>query len=61
MGCFLQSLRLFMCILTPSVALVNWWFIITKEMQNGDPTAIIEDSNNHYADALRYAIEPLHP
>lgn len=30
-----------------------------KRDANGDPTAIIEDSNNHYADALRYAIEPL--
>ena len=30
-----------------------------KRDVNGDPTAIIEDSNNHYADALRYAIEPL--
>lgn len=26
---------------------------------NGDPTTDIEDKNNHYADALRYAIEPI--
>ena len=30
-----------------------------KRDSNGDPTTIIEDSNNHYADALRYAVEPL--
>lgn len=25
----------------------------------GEPTTVIEDRNNHYADALRYAIEPM--
>ena len=27
--------------------------------KHGEPTTDIEDANNHYADALRYAIEPL--
>ena len=30
-----------------------------KTDNNGDPTTVIEDSSNHYADALRYALEPL--
>lgn len=30
-----------------------------KTDSNGDPTTVIEDSSNHYADALRYALEPL--
>lgn len=30
-----------------------------KVDDHGDPTTVIEDKNNHFADALRYAIEPL--
>ena len=30
-----------------------------KTDSNGDPTAVIQDASNHYADALRYALEPL--
>ena len=30
-----------------------------KTDQHGEPTTGIEDANNHYADALRYAIEPI--
>ena len=30
-----------------------------KTDDDGNPTTVIEDKNNHYADALRYAIEPI--
>ena len=30
-----------------------------KVDSNGDPTTVIDDASNHYADALRYALEPL--
>ena len=30
-----------------------------KTDSNGDPTTVIHDASNHYADALRYALEPL--
>jgi len=29
-----------------------------KVDSNGDPTTVIDDASNHYADALRYALEP---
>ena len=50
---FAIFLLLFMCILTPSVALVRAALIITKRCKRR-PYSNTEDSNNHYADVLRY-------
>ena len=54
-----NHLSKFIYTLTRSVALVSYRLIITRQIAMATRQQSYKTQNNHYADALRYALEPL--